>query len=527
MDAMTEYQHPTSGPAPEPGPTQPGPHGPQPQPGPYGPHPQPGGYVPPRVDGTEAFFDSVRRSGLVRTEDRWVGGVAGGVARRFGWDPLLARGLFVVAGFFGVGLLLYGVAWALLPEERDGRIHFQQLMRGNVEAGALGSLVLTLFGLGGPFWSPATWWGGGFGWFVVVAVTAATVLLVVALFRQDTVRPTPPAPGPGPAPTPGPAPAFTSPAPGTSSAPGTSPAPNGGTMHPTPVTPDDTPAPGTTPTTAPYPTATYPAAGSQAGPAASYATGPATAYPSGPATAYPSAQVPSTPYRTGPAPAPTPPVRVGPQGPGAGVVGAVVGVALIVWAGVLVASRTFGYDGPVFLTAGAVAMMIFGLAIVIAGIRGRTSGGIGGLAIVGLVLLLPVAAVQSWTGNLPIAGGSAVGEVVAQPVTVAQAERGFSVGAGNIELDLTLVPLGQDTIDVPVAVGAGEATITLPRDGAWTAEIRVMAGQVIDRGREVQSSVLPIDPVVVESDAVREGAEPELYLRIGVGAGNVVLKEER
>jgi len=62
----------------------------------------------------------------MRTNERWIAGVAGGVAHRFDLDPTLVRCVWVVLSLFaGVGLVLYGLAWALLPEESDGRIHLE------------------------------------------------------------------------------------------------------------------------------------------------------------------------------------------------------------------------------------------------------------------------------------------------------------------------------------------------------------------------------------------------------------------
>lgn len=53
--------------------------------------------------------------------DRKISGVAGGIARHFDVDPLLVRVAFVILTFFGGGgILLYGVAWVLVPEEDTG-----------------------------------------------------------------------------------------------------------------------------------------------------------------------------------------------------------------------------------------------------------------------------------------------------------------------------------------------------------------------------------------------------------------------
>lgn len=52
-----------------------------------------------------------------RAPDRWVAGVAGGVARALGIDPLVVRVAFGLLSFAGgTGVFLYGLAWALVPE---------------------------------------------------------------------------------------------------------------------------------------------------------------------------------------------------------------------------------------------------------------------------------------------------------------------------------------------------------------------------------------------------------------------------
>ena len=72
---------------------------------------------PPRQgSGGDSFFAGLRGLGVVRTQDRWIGGVAGGLGLRLGVDPLVTRGLFAASILLGgLGLVLYGIAWALLP----------------------------------------------------------------------------------------------------------------------------------------------------------------------------------------------------------------------------------------------------------------------------------------------------------------------------------------------------------------------------------------------------------------------------
>ncbi|MCU1676703.1 MAG: PspC protein [Frankiales bacterium] len=60
-----------------------------------------------------------RRGSLRRPlTGRYVGGVAAGIARWFGLDPLLVRVAFVVLSLFGgSGFLLYAIAWLIVPED--------------------------------------------------------------------------------------------------------------------------------------------------------------------------------------------------------------------------------------------------------------------------------------------------------------------------------------------------------------------------------------------------------------------------
>ena len=59
---------------------------------------------------------SLRRS----STDRHIAGVAGGLARHFDIDPIIVRVALVVLVFFGgAGLLLYGAAWLLVPQDDE------------------------------------------------------------------------------------------------------------------------------------------------------------------------------------------------------------------------------------------------------------------------------------------------------------------------------------------------------------------------------------------------------------------------
>ena len=95
--------------------------------------------------GSERFFSWVRGLGIVRA-DAWLGGVCGGVAARLRIDPLIVRGIFVVVALFGFpALLVYAIAWALLPDA-DGRIHLRELVHGRYDAAMTGVFIMAIVG---------------------------------------------------------------------------------------------------------------------------------------------------------------------------------------------------------------------------------------------------------------------------------------------------------------------------------------------------------------------------------------------
>ncbi len=53
-------------------------------------------------------------------DDRWIGGVCGGIAEYTGADPTVVRLLIVAATVLGLGslVLFYVVGWFLIPDAR-------------------------------------------------------------------------------------------------------------------------------------------------------------------------------------------------------------------------------------------------------------------------------------------------------------------------------------------------------------------------------------------------------------------------
>ena len=109
------------------------------------------------------------------------------MAERTGIDPTVVRVIAVVLAIFGgIGVLLYGLAWLLLPEP-DGRIHAEQVLHGKVDAGAVGAIVVTVLSLGGGPGGGWDHWGCGFGWHsglfgLLWGLTGSAVVIAVIVF---------------------------------------------------------------------------------------------------------------------------------------------------------------------------------------------------------------------------------------------------------------------------------------------------------------------------------------------------------
>jgi len=109
-----------------------------------------------------AFFRWMRGLDVPRRPG-WIGGVAAGLAEKLGLDVILVRGILVVVAVLGgPAILLYAVAWFLLPGP-DDTIPAQELGRGRPGRVllAIGGLVLLSFlPLTQGFWyAGALYWG--------------------------------------------------------------------------------------------------------------------------------------------------------------------------------------------------------------------------------------------------------------------------------------------------------------------------------------------------------------------------------
>ncbi|MCG2798485.1 MAG: PspC domain-containing protein [Cellulomonas sp.] len=475
--------------------------------------PPPGADVP-----RPGFFGAMRRTGLVRTDDRWIGGVCAGLAHRFGLDPLLVRGLLGVTVLLGgFGLVVYGLGWALLPEARDGRIHLEDLLAGRFDVAVLGAIGFVLVGIGrGDSW--ATPWHipaavEGLGWLVLIGLVVALVVVAVqqsggqlrppTRYGPFTTGPTGAAPPPYPtSPTAGPygpfpATASTSPtattATWTSTAP-VPPPPAGATAEPAPTEVPDTAA--TTEETPTMAQETW----TPEQPTAAWTPGPGTGTTAG---------------ASGWRPPTAPPPRL--RGPGRTTTGVVVALSLLTFAGLLLAERAGNLTAHVALVAAGATVIWAGLGILVSGLRGRRGGGLSALAVIVLLVAWPLSAGSGWTS------GTATADETVRITDSTIAEQGVHIGFGDTVVDLSDLDARGDTLDVPIELGAGNLTVLLPSDTAVDATLSVGAGSVQWDADDQQGST---SGVGLTRTFETSGTDGTIRLDVTLGAGDLMIEQE-
>src|SRR6266545_1792441 len=136
--------------------------------------PPPGGFPPP-PPGTAGW---ATRYGLVRPrQGRMLAGVCAAIGRATNTDPVLWRVLFAVLTLAGgVSVLVYVVAWLMIPSEGDTGSPLEALLgRGRSSTSPALVVIMALFAM---LAVGSVVFGKVRPWLVVVALIAAAVLLV-------------------------------------------------------------------------------------------------------------------------------------------------------------------------------------------------------------------------------------------------------------------------------------------------------------------------------------------------------------
>lgn len=388
------------------------------------------------------FFQWLRGLGIQRGSNRWVGGVASGLANKWGIDPVIVRGLAVVLTlFFGVGLLAYGVAWALLPEP-DGRIHVEEVGRGRWSTGMTGSAILTVLGFVGP--GQGFIFGGDDGWFPwpLLIIGGIAWLIYWAINSGKSIDGTRPPQQPRP---------YVD-----------APAPDG-------------------PTAFSHPGFSHPAFSH---PGAGYA-------PAQPFAPNPQMYIKRQPVKTTP--------RLG-----AAVSLLTLGLAAIVGAAVLLLDATAVIDLHDYQAsvAAAAAAITAGIAIVVAGFMGRAAGGLGTFAVIALVFA-GLFSVPPHAGSLTAFNDVSWTPATS---TAAEAGRSVAFGSATFDLtQVGSVSSLTDDLQIPIQAFASSVTLKVPAGIPVTIKSELAAASLSIDGKDEGDAFAEASTTEVNPDAPGKG----------------------
>jgi phage shock protein PspC (stress-responsive transcriptional regulator) len=418
--------------------------------------------------GLDGLFDALRRPGIARASDgRWFAGVASGLARRLGVDPLVIRAAFILLGLlFGVGLTVYFVLWLLMPDER-GRISLEQAVKYG-EGHSIFLLIVTGVIVVGGF----PWFGndngGGFRFFGFLAVAfGAWYYLTRTDSGRDLMKSAPWLPKPPGAATGSPDAEAAAGSPAASTMSTGNAAANAGTAWPAPT-----------------------------GAPVARATTPVTLA------------------------VPTPPVeRTRGIGFAAGLL--VLGGAILAAVGASSLAETNSWAGSHMAIAIASGLGVLGLGILVAGIAGRRAGWLAPFAVLAMVASTFASLMPSGL-TVPFSVGERT-----HAVTTLTGDTSFDLGVGSLRLDLTEAEFastsGADTVEA--TVGLGELEIIVPDDIRVTVNAKGRAGEVLaydsDKGRQYSQGGTVLDETLTYGPAT--GTE-EIIVNAEVGLGQITIR---
>ncbi|TFC24557.1 PspC domain-containing protein [Cryobacterium sp. TMT1-3] len=526
-------------------------------------------HQPPRPDQIARFFDWIRGSGVNRDGDRWIAGVCGGIAARTGLDPLIVRGIVVVIAILGGPVVFaYAVGWALLPRG-GGRIYAEEAIRGRFEPAMIAIGALLLFTVVPMF--RGLWWNGPTGFWALpdwlstmlsvgwgLALAAGSVWLVVYLVRRAKKPRSAPGAGAGagasggfgpfappvgpfgpgsvydPRPFAGPPQTDAPTTPLETSASSAPPADSAEDPAVDPATTTGSTTGSSTDSTsetaptlafaAARTTTTTPQTATQATPQADPTTYP----PTNPYAAY--AQNSARDIRSeqnrawqeqNRARQAAHRARIRARRPGAGFSAIVLGLALATGAVAAGVNSNGVWSQDAIILGVAFALGVLALGIVVAGIRGRTDGAMGGFAFLAAATLVVLGVFPQGTQF------SVVGNTVWSPSAnsaAADPASSYAMIVGNTTLDLSDFDnpgLNEDrVIDVWLLVGATD--IQLPANAPVRVESRALVGGVEYSGRAVaaengeQTGVFSFDQRAFNANSRSDGPLVRIWTLTGV-----------
>jgi phage shock protein PspC (stress-responsive transcriptional regulator) len=396
-------------------------------------------------------------------EDRMIGGVCGGLGRYAGIDPIIFRiVLAALAIFGGVGLLIYALAWLLIPEEGTDTSELHRLFQGH--ASPLPIIAAIVIGFIGVLALGDVAYHGPSGRFAVILIVIA-VVAVIAITRRSGTAPTQYA----------------------AQAQYAAPPPNAPPMY--------TPPPQYT--AAQYTAAQY---------TAPQYTAPQYTAPLGPPAGFsPSRPVYTPPpgYVPPPPKPPRPPSILGPLAISVGIV--VIGVLFA-----LDASHAIEISAQTIFAA---SLLTVGLALVVGTWIGR------GRVLIAFGVVLTIALALAAAIDLPLRGG--VGSRLYAPTSIAEIPAAYHLGIGRQTIDLTGLQLAGKTAHVTASVGIGQTWVDVPPNVRVVVRGRAGTGKVEVDGSQTGGTHLDRTVAIPASSTPTPG-EIDLDLRVGLGQVVVV-----
>ena len=424
--------------------------------------------------GLDKFFAALRGLGVRRrTDDKWIAGVCSGLADRLGVDPVIVRAALVLLTILGgVGVTVYLVAWALLPNDRD-QIPVERALRDG-DGGSIVLIVFAAFALFG-----GSWWGNDSGWGFPWGL-AFTGLLIWWLVQRSRNRPD----------------ADQRVSAQQSGSPYTA-----GPASPPPFAAGQSPTP---PPVSLRPRRSVSDPLHRRSAAAPFSAGP-----------------PPTPYSAGPPPTASLPVvpRKPRRRSGGLLMGLLaIGLALVTYGSLTWLGSEFAWTGDHRAIALAGSLAAIGLLLVVLGLAGWRAGFVAFLAV--------VLAISAWSSTVVPAGihlGGRVGDARWAPTSVTPAAN-YHLGAGDGVLNLGGLPTeGLSEAKIPAYVGIGDLKVVVPQGLTVKVVGHVGLGEILlpaDAGSNGQGGT-----DVSRSIVIGDGPT-EVVVDAGVGVGQLTVVKE-
>jgi hypothetical protein len=162
-------------------------------------------------------------------------------------------------------------------------------------------------------------------------------------------------------------------------------------------------------------------------------------------------------------------------------------------------------------SAGAAWFIVIVAGLVLLWSTTRRRGVLVALAsVLALLAVAAAAAVVAAFAWFDVSLGDGVGRHTYTPTSVAEVEKGYDLGIGRLDLDLTQLPSGRPA-SVQAHVGMGELHIVVPRDVPVFVAAHVKAGSIDSLGRHSDG----------RNARLETGSGSTLTVVANVGAGHV------